>query len=521
MSPMPSRAGRTCGAATRSTSGPSGAPGGPGVGFAPGPAPIGQRRPRRGAHAQRRGGQRLPGPVPRAQRPGSPPPDLQGARHRSGHRSGEGARLRAHRHRPQRSGVDGGLHPSQTGHRCGGAAGPAVHGVDQPAARRTTRRPDGTGGTGPVSSRPLPCAGSPMRSPTSSRPRRSSSASSVPKCRVPARRRVALDGTRLARTARHPSGGPRRGRRTPGGSPLRVAGRSQRPRPPSRTVRRGTRGRPPGPSDRSGRVGRPTVGRRLRRRRLGDRPGGQPRSAPGRSTRRPDRSPPTTSGPAGSDRRPASSLLPMADPTPARTSHPRPSGRSTASTPVSGASPSSPPAPRSFRSGDLPGPDQQPQFRLAKGQITPQTTLVLGIVCGALLSVATLLGRRAPVGFVALFTFLAFGTADFSRGPVPGAGRVAAVPLVQAPEGGVGPAPAGRRRRASSKAASSQGRLVKGCGADGGPGPVGGSRSGASKGKAKAPGAPEANKRYTPKRPPPPPPKPSRRDRKAGRRPPD
>ena len=43
-----------------------------------------------------------------------------------------------------------------------------------------------------------------------------------------------------------------------------------------------------------------------------------------------------------------------------------------------------------------------------KGQL-PQTTLILGLVSGVLLLVATLIGRRAPVGFVALFAFL-FGT---------------------------------------------------------------------------------------------------------------
>ena len=41
-----------------------------------------------------------------------------------------------------------------------------------------------------------------------------------------------------------------------------------------------------------------------------------------------------------------------------------------------------------------------------RGQLTPQTTLVLGIACGVLLLGATYIGRRAPVGFVALFTFL-------------------------------------------------------------------------------------------------------------------
>ena len=58
-----------------------------------------------------------------------------------------------------------------------------------------------------------------------------------------------------------------------------------------------------------------------------------------------------------------------------------------------------------------------PHFRLAKGQLTPQTTLILGIVCGVLLLAATLFGRRAPVGFVALFTFLFLGTRYFAGVP--------------------------------------------------------------------------------------------------------
>jgi hypothetical protein len=47
-------------------------------------------------------------------------------------------------------------------------------------------------------------------------------------------------------------------------------------------------------------------------------------------------------------------------------------------------------------------------FRLTKGQLTPQTTLIVGLVAGALLLAATRLGRRAPVGFVALLTGAAF-----------------------------------------------------------------------------------------------------------------
>ena len=49
-------------------------------------------------------------------------------------------------------------------------------------------------------------------------------------------------------------------------------------------------------------------------------------------------------------------------------------------------------------------------FRVTKGVLTPQTTLVIGIVFGVLLLAATLFGRRAPMGFMALFAFLFFGT---------------------------------------------------------------------------------------------------------------
>jgi hypothetical protein len=41
---------------------------------------------------------------------------------------------------------------------------------------------------------------------------------------------------------------------------------------------------------------------------------------------------------------------------------------------------------------------QNHHFRLAKGQLTPQTTLIVGLVAAALLAGVTVLGRRAPVG---------------------------------------------------------------------------------------------------------------------------
>ena len=53
---------------------------------------------------------------------------------------------------------------------------------------------------------------------------------------------------------------------------------------------------------------------------------------------------------------------------------------------------------------------------LNKSPDAPATTLVLGLVCGGLLLGATFLGRRAPVGFVALFAFLIFGTSSILLG---------------------------------------------------------------------------------------------------------
>ena len=94
-----------------------------------------------------------------------------------------------------------------------------------------------------------------------------------------------------------------------------------------------------------------------------------------------------------------------------------PNGPSTGSTAASGGSRSSPPSwLRSFGVLIYVSETHNKNFRLAKGQLTPQTTLVLGIVCGALLLGATFLGRRAPVGFVALFTFLMFGTSTLPLG---------------------------------------------------------------------------------------------------------
>jgi hypothetical protein len=152
---------------------------------------------------------------------------------------------------------------------------------------------------------------------------------------------------------------------------------------------------------------------------------------------------------------------------------------------------------------------QNHNFRLAKGQLTPQTTLIVGLVAAALLAGVTVLGRRAPVGFVALFTGAAFGQTSLFLG-VPF--FVLAVWLlirsykvqkesaakVRAVGGGSRARPAPGSRSASRPAA-----------------PVRPTAAAARRPRSKGPAVPAGNKRYTPKRPAPPPPKPSRRQRKA------
>jgi len=143
-------------------------------------------------------------------------------------------------------------------------------------------------------------------------------------------------------------------------------------------------------------------------------------------------------------------------------------------------------------------------FRVTPGMVTPQTTLVLGIVFGALLLSATLFGRRAPMGFMALFTFLVFGTRYLAGIPFLALAvwllyrsykfqkeATARVRAAKAESGGSSP---------SSRRSPTTSTRTK-------PAP--------KRSAAKGPARPEANKRFTPKRPPPPAPKPSRRDRKA------
>jgi len=151
-------------------------------------------------------------------------------------------------------------------------------------------------------------------------------------------------------------------------------------------------------------------------------------------------------------------------------------------------------------------------FRVTKGVLTPQTTLVIGIVFGVLLLAATLFGRRAPMGFMALFTFLFFGTRYLAGLPFLALAvwllyrsfklQKEASARLRAANAESGPASPSSRSSAGSTRAkpSTKGSTTKGKGST-----------------TKGPGRPEANKRFTPKRPAPPPPKPSRRERKAAR----
>ena len=149
---------------------------------------------------------------------------------------------------------------------------------------------------------------------------------------------------------------------------------------------------------------------------------------------------------------------------------------------------------------------QNHNFRLAKGQITPQTTLIVGLIAAGLLIATTMLGRRAPVGFVALFTGAAFGGSYLFLGLPFFALAVwllyRSYKIQKETTARLREAGGGSRARPSAAArpaAPSRPTTV----------------AEARRARSKKSSAPVGNKRYTPKRPTPPPPKPSRRQRKA------
>ncbi|HXA33926.1 MAG TPA: hypothetical protein VNV87_16855 [Acidimicrobiales bacterium] len=133
-------------------------------------------------------------------------------------------------------------------------------------------------------------------------------------------------------------------------------------------------------------------------------------------------------------------------------------------------------------------------FRLAKGELTPQTMLLVGLAAGALLLVATLVGRRALVGFVVFFAGAGFSTNSF----------VLALPFWALAFWLLYRSSRIQRQRTQELRAERAARPRSANTSS----RASGSRSGSGSRKAKAgnttgPKRPEANKRYTPPRPPP------------------
>jgi hypothetical protein len=143
-------------------------------------------------------------------------------------------------------------------------------------------------------------------------------------------------------------------------------------------------------------------------------------------------------------------------------------------------------------------------FTPHKGQLSPFTTLVGGLVCGVLLFGSVFLGRRAPVGFVSVLTGLFFSNVSFPLA-IPFIGLGAWI-LFRSYKIQKDLTTKVRAARAEAPPQAARSRTSP---------PT--SRGGTGRSKSQTPSTPEANKRYTPKRPPPPPPKPSRRDRKAAK----
>ena len=156
--------------------------------------------------------------------------------------------------------------------------------------------------------------------------------------------------------------------------------------------------------------------------------------------------------------------------------------------------------------------DNHRHLKAVKGQLSPETSLILGLVGGAALIASTRLGRRALVGFVALFTFLGFSSNIFLGLPFfllaiwllfrSYKVQKEATARVRA-EKAAGGRTAGERTRSPRSAAASGRQAAT-------------ARAAAKKGPAR----PEGNKRFTPKKPTPgkpPEPKPSWRDRRAAK----
>lgn len=159
------------------------------------------------------------------------------------------------------------------------------------------------------------------------------------------------------------------------------------------------------------------------------------------------------------------------------------------------------------------GETTQKNFHPVKNQFSPTTALLVGLGSAVALALTTWIGRRALVGFVALFAFLGFENSAFVIG-IPFlvlAGwllyrsykvQKEATAQLRADRAADGGAPTGRTPRG----AATSGRQA----------------AEQRSAKKRGPSGPEGNKRYTPKKPPPkpvPPPKPSWRERRAAKAP--
>jgi hypothetical protein len=154
-------------------------------------------------------------------------------------------------------------------------------------------------------------------------------------------------------------------------------------------------------------------------------------------------------------------------------------------------------------------------FHRQKNQLSPQTVMVVGLVGGALLLGATLLGRRAPVGFVALFIGLLFSNSTlFLALPF-----LALAFWILYRSYKVQREASAEARAARAESTSRARSATRSSGGTSGRAASKGRAPAKQKGRAGSAARPEANKRYTPKRPPPPAPKPSRRERKAAQSP--
>ena len=152
-------------------------------------------------------------------------------------------------------------------------------------------------------------------------------------------------------------------------------------------------------------------------------------------------------------------------------------------------------------------------LKLTKGQFSPTTTLIVGLVGAVALAVSTWIGRRALVGFVALFVFLGFSQSDFIVGlPFLVLAAWLLYRSYKVQKEATARLRADRRPVPAAAASDASAR-----------GPRASAASGREAAQTRAqrkkgPTGPEANKRYTPKKPARPRyPSPSRRGGSAGR----